>query len=493
MVTDQQARKLMSLIQTEPTLALAAAKAGMHEDTARKYHRARALPSQLRAPHTWRTRSDPFEGVWPDIEAKLQAQPRLRAKTLFADLQRRFPGQFVDGQLRTLQRRVKTWRALSGPAKEVFFAQEHRPGALGASDFTHLSALGVTIQGQPFEHLLYHFVLTYSNWETGTICFSESFESLSFGLQNALWELGGVPAQHRTDRLSAAVHLLGDVAQFTQHYESLLRHYGLAGQKIQAGRANENGDVEQRHYRIQDALDQALLLRGSRDFASRAEYEVFLRRVFEQQNAARQEHLQQERSLLGPLPATRLEICQRLLVRVSPSSTIRVKNKLYSVPSRLIGEKVEVRLGIDAVEVWFAQRRIECLPRLQGKDKHRIAYRHVIDWLVRKPGAFENYRYRDELFPTSHFRMAYDALVAREPSKASAEYLRLLEMAAKESEAGVDAALRTLVAQEIPVCCAAVARLLQAQKPLPPRATVNVTPVDLSLYDRLLSSGEVSS
>ena len=411
MVTDQQVRKLMSLIQTEPTLTLAAAKAGMHEDTARKYHRAGALPSQLQAPHTWRTRPDPFEAVWPEIEAKLQAQPRLQAKTqaktLFADLQRRFPGQFADGQLRTLQRRVKTWRALSGPAKEVFFAQEHHPGALGASDFTHLSALGVTIAGQPFEHLLYHFVLTYSNWETGTICFSESFESLSFGLQNALWELGGVPQAHRTDRMSATVRLLRNVAQFTQPYESLLRHYRLTGQKIQAGRANQNGDVEQRHFRIQDALDQALLLRGSRDFESREDYQAFLRQVLDQQNAPRQKHLQQELALLRPLPQARLDVCQRLLVRVSPSSTIRLKNKLYSVPSRLIGEKVEVRLLLDTVEVWFAQRRIECLPRLQAKDKHRIHYRHVIDWLVRKPGAFENYRYRDDLFPTSHFRIAH--------------------------------------------------------------------------------------
>lgn len=120
----------------------------------------------------------------------------MEAKTLFDDLQRKDPGRFQDGQLRTLQRRIKAWRALEGPESEVYFSQEHKPGNFCQSDFTHLSTLEITITGQPFPHMIYHFVLTYSNWETGTICFSENFESLSEGLQNALWELGGVPKRH---------------------------------------------------------------------------------------------------------------------------------------------------------------------------------------------------------------------------------------------------------------------------------------------------------
>ena len=210
-------------------------------------------------------------------------------------MQRRFPGRFADGQLRTLQRRVKQWRAEHGPAKEVFFAQVHQPGRLAASDFTHCTDLGVTIDGSPFDHLIYHFVLTYSNWETGTVCFSESFESLSEGLQNALWELGGVPQVHRTDRLTAAVQpgVEGPEA-FTQRYQALLGHYGLQGQAIQAGKGNENGDVEQSHHRFKRALDQALMLRGSRDFASRDGYEAFLRQLFAQRNAGRQARLAEE-------------------------------------------------------------------------------------------------------------------------------------------------------------------------------------------------------
>ena len=209
MVTDKQVRRLMKLINTEDTIATAASKAGMDEKTARKYFRLEKLPSEIAGPHTWRTRKDPFEDVWDGVQGLLEINPGLEAKTIFDDLQRRYPGRFSDGQLRTLQRRIKIWRALEGPSKEVFFPQIHYPGQLCQSDFTDMKKLGVTIQQEPFDHLIYHFVLTYSNWEAGSICFSESFESLSEGLQNALWELGGVPKSHRTDCLTTAVQKNG--------------------------------------------------------------------------------------------------------------------------------------------------------------------------------------------------------------------------------------------------------------------------------------------
>ena len=268
-------------------LGSAAAKADMDEKTARKYRSLGKLPHEVRVEHFWRTREDPFDDFWAGVEEKLRINPGLEAKTLFEDLQRRYPGRFGDGQLRTLQRRVKIWRALQGPPREVFFPQVHKPGELCQSDFTSMNSLGVTIQRQPFEHLLYHFVLTYSNWETGTICFSESFESLSEGLQNALWELGGVPEWHRTDRLSAAVQKPDHPEEFTQRYRALLDHYGLQGHKTQAESPNENGDVEQRHYRFKKAVEQSLMLRGSCDFASRQDYAVFLDKLFVQLNAGR--------------------------------------------------------------------------------------------------------------------------------------------------------------------------------------------------------------
>jgi hypothetical protein len=205
MVTDKQVGRLFRLMQMETTLAEAGLKTGMDVKTARKYRRLGRLLSEVVRAHTWRTRKDPFAEVWDEARRQLELNPGLEAKTLFEAMQRESPGRFADGLLRTFQRRVRRWRGLEGPAQEVFFAQVHEPGRLCQSDFTNVSALGITLAGQRLDHLLYHFVLTYSNWETCTVCFSESFESLCEGLQNALWELGGVPAEHQTDRLSSAV------------------------------------------------------------------------------------------------------------------------------------------------------------------------------------------------------------------------------------------------------------------------------------------------
>ena len=316
MVTDRQFRRLRKLLQTEDTLANAADRAEVDEKTARKYRDSDSLPSQRRVPHTWRTREDPFQDVWPELLELLRLNPGLQAKTLFLDLQRRFPGRFPDVQLRCLQRRIKQWRALEGPPKEVFFAQVHEPGRLAESDFTCMAKLGVTILGQPFDHMVYHFVLTYSNWEAGTVCFSESFESLSEGLQNALWELGGVPRRHRTDRLTAAVNSDPESEMFTRRYQGLLAHYGLEGQAIQPRQANENGDVEQSHHRFKQAVDQALMLRGSRDFASRGDYQLFLKKLMAGRNANRKERFHEEMAVLSSLPARRLEMARRLKARV---------------------------------------------------------------------------------------------------------------------------------------------------------------------------------
>ena len=489
MVTDAQVRRLMKLMQTEKTMGIAAAKAGMDEKTARKYCDAGRLPSQLQTEHTWGTRPDSFEEVWPELEDMLENNGGLEALTLFEYLQLKEPGRFADGQLRTLQRRVKVWRALEGPAQETYFAQLHTPGQLCQSDFTDMTPLGVTIQGCPFAHMVYHFVLTYSNWETASICFSESFEALSAGLQNALWELGGVPQTHQTDCLSAAVHKLGHPEEFTQRYNALLRHYGVEGRKTNPSSPHENGDIEQRHYRFVRAVEQSLMLRGSCDFASRDEYEAFLRKIRSQVNAGRQEKLAEELAVLGQLAAQRTEDYTRLEMRVSRFSTIRVSHNTYSVHSRLIGEKVRVRLYADHLEVYYAQRHLERLPRLRGKGGHRIQYRHVIDQLVRKPGAFANYCYRDDLFPSTRFRVAYDTLCGAHTERvASREYLLILQLAAQESEAQVDVVLGRLLDSQESLSAARVKELLEAGTQSDVPASVTVPPVDLRVYDGLLSS-----
>lgn len=481
--------------KTEKTQELAAAKAGMDVKTARKYLASGKLPSEEKPDRAWRTRADPFAEVWPEIEKQIQDEPGLEAKTIFAALQRNHPGKFADGQLRTLQRHLKRWRATAGPGREVFFAQQHVPGRLGQSDFTNMNELAITIGGQTFPHLLYHFVLAYSNWEAATVCFSESFESLSEGLQNALWELGGTPLEHRTDRLSTAVNNMSDDKEFTSRYQALLRHYRMNGQKIQAGKANENGDVEQRHHRLKRALDQALMLRGSRDFAAVADYEQFLRQLLKQLNAGRRDRLAAEMQYLRSLPAARLDSTKRAQVRVDSGSLIYVDRNVYSVHSRLIGEEVEARLSADTVEVWYAGQRVEQLPRLRGRGKHRVDYRHIIDSLVRKPGALTSYRYREELFPTSRFRMVWDTLRELVPLRANKRYLEILQLAAREGEALVDSALTALLQEgelgEGKLSAEAVRTVLAGQLPATPVPVVQVDEVALSSFDDLLSGDTV--
>jgi len=488
MVTDKQVRILMKALRSEKTKATAAAKAGMDEKTARKYERLGKLPSDLKVEHNWRTREDPFADIWPDICSQLEVNPGLEAKTIFEHIQRKNPGKYLDGQLRTLQRRIKVWRALEGPPKEVFFPQEYKPGELCQSDFTHMNKLCVTISGQRFNHLIYHFILPYSNWETGTICFSESFESLSEGLQNALWELGGVPQRHRTDRLTAAIQNPANAKrdEFTRRYAALMRHYGLEGRMIQTGKPHENGDIEQRHYRFKRAVDQSLMLRGSRDFNSREEYVVFLGKLFSQLNAGRRKRFSKELQLLRRLPLGRFDSCKRFSLKVGPSSTIRVSHNVYSVDSRLIGETINIRLYAEYFEIWYAQKCIDKIPRLRGSDRHHIQYRHIIDWLVRKPGAFENYRYAKDLFPTHRFRIAYDSLKIRHAQKSHKEYLSILHLAAKESEEAVDRALGYLLEKNLPVTFGSVISIVRDSDNYTMVKDVKINEIDISDYDRLL-------
>ncbi|MCD4779764.1 MAG: IS21 family transposase [Candidatus Omnitrophica bacterium] len=485
MVTDQQVRRLFKLSKTEKNFGIAAMKAGMDEKTARKYRRSGKLPSDLKQEHTWRTRKDPFEDVWEGMKSMLEINPGLEAKTLFEDLQRRNPGRFADGQLRSLQRRIKNWRAVEGPPKEIFFSQIHRPGELCQSDFTHMNKLGVTISGVPFDHMIYHFVLTYSNWEAGTICFSESFESLSQGLQNALWELGGVPGKHRTDCLTTAVNKASHPEEFTQRYKELVDYYRITPCKTNPNSPNENGDVEQRNYRFKKAVDQTLLLRGSRDFEDRSAYEEFLRKLFKQLNAGRKKRFIQEEAVLHRLPKRRIDSCKREKKKVGPSSTIRVNHNVYSVDSRLIGENIQVRLHMDRLEIWYGQKKIDTLPRQRGEGKHKINYRHIIDSLIRKPGAFENYRYYDALFPTSRFRIAYDSLKKRYTQRSAVKkYLNILYMAAKESESLVDNTLRILIDKDMDICDEQLEILMQSEESV--ATDIDIPEVNLTDYDQLL-------
>jgi hypothetical protein len=491
MTQDAQVRKLFSLLSTGVSLRVACLKTGMDVKTGRKYRKAERMPSELSKRHDWRTRVDPFLGVWESVEKQLNENPGLQAKVLFAWLQGEHPGQFQDGQLRTFQRGVRRWRATSGPDKEIFFSQVHEPGRLCASDFTHMTSLAVTIARQTFDHMVFHFVLTYSNWEWANVCFSESFESLSEGLQNAVWALGGVPVRHRTDRLSAAVNNLSETKEFTSRYQSLMDYYGLEKERIQAREAHENGDVESSHRHFKEAVDQALMLRGSRDFESRDDYAKFLSELLRQRNLGREVRLQDERLQLRVLPVRRFESWRHVRVRVGVGSTMKVDRNTYSVPSRLIGEYVDVRLCVEELEVWYGGRLMERLPRLRGRGQEKINYRHVIGWLVRKPGAFERYRYREDLFPTSRFRMAYDALTEQQPTRAVREYLAIVELAALDGEVLVDDALRILLDGAEPLTAKVVEQFVRSASVVPEVTSVQVADVDLSCFDQLLEDTEI--
>ena len=479
----------MKLIQEEQTLATAAAKAGMDEKTARKYRDLGSLPSQMKQERTWRTRKDAFEEVWPEVLEILEGDEGVEAKTVFDHLGRQHPGRFQEHELRTLQRRVKVWRARCGPAKEVMFVQQHRPGRQGQSDFTYMGGLGVMIGRQRFDHLLYHFTLTYSNWESVMVCFSESFESLSGGLQNALWEVGAVPEEHRTDSLTAAVKNLKDEDEFTERYQGLMRHYGMGATHNNPGRGHENGDVEQSHHRFKRAIDQELILRGSREFQSRAEYELFLGEILRRRNGGRSEKLREELAVMHRLPASRSEDWSRWQGKVSAFSTVNVKHNIYSVDSRLIGERIEVRAYAEVLEVWYGGELIERIPRMRGSGGHHIQYRHIIDSLVRKPGAFAHYRYQSDLFPGVLFRVAYDYLREHDPAGADRQYVRILHVAAQDSEQRVDEALRYLIEQGEAITAERVKEWVSTPVALDCRQ-VEIEPVQLAVYDSLLEGAE---
>lgn len=486
MVTDEQVRKLMKIIQTEETQSVAAAKVGMSDKTARKYVRLGKLPSQTRKPRDWRTRPDVYGEIWEEIEEILKRDESVEAVTIFDYLCRQYEGKFQQSQLRTLQRRIKVWRALHGTRQEVMFAQTYLPGEQSQSDYTHMGKLGVRIEGQHFEHMFYHFMLPFSNWETGSICFSESFESLSSGLQNGLWELGAVPKQHRTDSLSAAVNNLSQREEFTARYCGLLAHYNMSASHTNSGRANENGDVEQSHHRFKKAVGQELILRGSASFYSRADYEEFLRRLLKRRNASRREKLQEEIAVMRSLPTSRVEDYTRISVKVTRDSIINVRKNVYSVNSQLIGERVTVKLHAECLEVWYGTALVHQFARLRGEGKAALNYRHVIHSLIRKPGAFRNYRYHHCLFPRLNFRIAYDYLEQHYPATSDKQYLKILQMAAQISEEQVSEILQQLITCGEPITAQRVKELLVSNEPLGTVQLLEVYEVELSAYDCLL-------
>lgn len=484
----------MSAYEKTGNITGSALRADMHPQTARKYIKAAEGPVQPRAPRTWRTRADPLEKVWPEAERMLRATPELEARALFEHLLAQPGSDLQEKHLRTFFRRVRHWRATAGPDREVFFAQTRKPGELMQLDWTHARELRVTIEGSELDHLLCHCVLPYSNWEWATRCVSESFLSLVAGLQAALRRLGGVPKVLGTDNTSAATHELealpGRSRGYNSDYLELCTHFDLTPMTIHVGCPHEQGDVESANGHLKRRLEQHLLLRGSREFESLEAYDCFLGEALRAANARRQARLEEELACLRPVPGAWLAEYREYRPVVSSQSLIRVNKHTYSVPSRLIGQQLRVQRHETQLQVYLGGEHLFDLPRLRGDRGTCVDFRHVILPLLRKPGAFRNYRHREALYPTVNFRAAHDQLVKDHGERAGViEYLLVLKLAAEESVEKVEPVLASLLAQSGRWRAATVReRLAPAERTVVPMPELTVS---LEAYDALLEGEEV--
>ena len=474
------------------TQAASAARSGFSESTARRVEQTPVLPSQ-RPLRQYRTRVDPFHEVWrSEIVPLLERIPAIRATTVLEELQRLHPGRYPDGVLRSLQRRIAHWRATEGPERELIVRQEHPPGRQALSDFTHADSFTVTIAGQPFEHMLYRLWLAFSGWEhVRAIQGGESFTALTEGLQEALWQLGGVPREHRTDRLSAACRNLADIDDEAKGYAEFCRHYGLEPTRNNAGLAHENGSVEAAHGHLKRTIREALEMRGSSDFADLAVYQAFLAETIARKNAKRAGAVAIELKALAPLPAHRTTDFSIATVMVTRYGTISLRGVLYTVPSRLIGSRLKVHLFDDRVVCHPGATPVLTLPRRYRRagDKaiRQVDYRHLIASLARKPQAFRHSVFREDLFPRQAYRRAWEALDTRlEPRKACRVHVGLLHLAAMNGcEESLARHLEDILAKgELPDLEVARAAAAPVPSALP---SIRIPAPDPAAYDGLLA------
>lgn len=433
----------MNLRNQGDTQELAAAKTGISERSAKRIDKPK--PDDFSNNQKRGIKKDPFEQVWlSDLVPLLEKEPTLQAITLLDDLQERFPEQYDVSLLRTLQRRVKEWKGINGPEKEVMFRQNHPPGWQGLSDFTYCDSLEVTIREIHLPHLIYRYYLAFSHWEYPLVVLGgESFTALSEGFQNAHAELGGCPRTHRTDSLAAAYKNEEKSAEldFTTAYEELCVHYSMKPTRNNKGVKHENGSVETSHRHFKSRLNQALMMRGSRDFDSLKDYRQFVQGVATKQNAKRYKAIQEEKTHLQKLPNHRTRDFDLETVRVNSSSIILVRQARYAVPSNLVGNLLKVHVYDDRLECFLGSTSVVTFKRLRwnkGPRPRHINYRFIIPSLARKPQAFRNFVYRDDLFPSYAFQRTWelldDQLDDRTACKEIVKILKITVDSGKEEE-----------------------------------------------------------
>jgi transposase InsO family protein len=444
-ITNQQVEVYMKSRKSGYTQVVSAAKAGVSERSGREIETGKRIDPRSKCRYRKNSR-DPLAEVWESVcVPMLESLPTLTPMTLLEYLQSEYQDdagvpRYGDCVLRTLQRRVKQWKSLHGPEKSVMFLQEQQPGRMGLSDFTKLKGLNVTIGGQVLEHLLYHFRLSYSGFSHMMVVLGgESFAALSEGLQSALWRLGSVPSEHRTDSLSAAFKNLSKSQQedMTKQYAQLCEHYGMEASRNNPGVAHENGSVEGPHGHLKRRIKQAFLLRGSYDFESVAAYQDWINDVVNQHNRRNAKALMVEREYLKPLPAHKTAAYTQVCAKVTSSSTIDVKRVTYTVPSRLIGETLQVRLYHDRLQAYVGSTLAVSLQRHYAKNtttrSRQVDYRHVIHSLVKKPQAFRYSKLRDDLLPTTVYREIWRQLDKNMPPRDACKVMvGLLQLAATQ-------------------------------------------------------------
>ena len=435
-VKSEQVRVYMQTREAGKRQVTASSKAGISERSGRRIEKGELQAGGKQQRH-WRTRVDPFAEVWDsEVVPLLAKNPKLIPITLFEKLQQDHPGEYQNSHLRTFQRRVSEWKALYGPDKEVMFRQEQVAGRMGLSDFTKLKDVQITIVGQVFVHLLYHFRLAFSGWcSVKVVHGGESYTAFSEGLQDALWRLGGVPREHRSDSLSAAYrNLNSDAAEdVTRRYKQFCRDYGMEASRNNRGEGHENGAIESPHGHLKNRIKQALLLRGSSDFPSEASYVQFLSEIVSGINSRNRDKIDQERQHLQPLPLARSADYTEIVAAVSTSSTIQVKRILYTVPSRLIGERLRVHIFDSRLDCYLGSALTITLPRFFVSNHNRrgrqVDYRHVISSLEKKPQAFRYSQLRDDLLPDETYKAVWGwldrELTARQACKTMVGILAL--------------------------------------------------------------------
>ena len=473
--------------------AVAAAKASISTATAYRIEKDPRLPSQTRSPRT-RRRPDPLAGIFEEeVVPLLRSAPGLRSVALFEELMRRHP-DLDPGIRRTLERRVRAWRALHGPDQDVIFRQIHEPGRMGLSDFTDMADLQVTITGVALAHRLYHFRMAYSGFEHAHVVLGgERFVALAEGLQNALWALGGAPREHRTDSLSAAFRNLDRAARedLTRRYEALCQHYAMTPSRNNRGLAHENGSIEGPHGHLKDAIGDALLLRMSRDFDDLPAYRAFIDELVSRRNVRHRTRIDAERAALQPLPRQRTQDFEDALVHVTSSGGFALRKVFYSVPSRLIGHQLRVRLYDDRLELFIGATALMRLPRGRarpdGRRGHVVDYHHLIHALRRKPMALLGLVYRDQLFPRPAYRRTFEALLERLGERPACR--QLVELLALAHDRGCEGQLaehldELLDAGELPQLAAVRERFAPDPGQLP---HIEVRLGSLAAYEDLLN------